>query len=275
VGARVFWARTYWRIKYAVLQESGVINKILSHAATSFMNEWPDPGVRKELPTEGGYRISIRRNLVMDVRRTIAAKAHLEGVSNRLRHPESRRGDFCRTCAVGRLSLPVFLSVLIALATAMSGTGIPGAQAAQLAVSGDGLPERTLELASAATEIATQSDRGAFLYRIDVSPRGNDPGHTASAVYSFYLPRRRTHIAVTFANVIVSLPPEQMEAMRHAGVLTQVQKSIDDANKPTTAELTDRNQWPVPLPLPQAKLGLREAYASARCRSYPMRQPLG
>lgn len=114
-----------------------------------------------------------------------------------------------------------------------------------------------------AAALARREDRDAMLFDVVVHPRSNDPGQTASAIYSYYLPRSRRQVAVSFVNIVVALPPDQVEAARRAGVLAMLQKSIDDASLPKVTEIAGRRGSPAPEPLPVRSVNFREAHAVA------------
>ena len=162
----------------------------------------------------------------------------------------------------------VVLRPLIALLGAAMGAAMPASSAsspdpASLEVGTDGLPERVLDLNLTATALIARLDPSAFLYEIWATPRTTTSGNsTASVVYSYYLPARRTLMAVTFADI--ALAPQLVEAMKRAGQWDAARKSMEATRTPTTSELTDRNQGPIPYPLPVVKLDLRDAYVFAK-----------
>ena len=170
----------------------------------------------------------------------------------------------------------VLLPALAACAPAAPGAVAGGAEAAgsssairdpmavRLTLRADGLPDGLRELDIAAAALARREDRDAMLVGVVVRPRSNDPGQTASVIYSYYLPGSRRQVAVSFVNVSVALPPDQVEAARRAGVLAMMQKSIDDASLPKVTEITGRHDSPAPEPLPPASVDFREAHAVAR-----------
>jgi hypothetical protein len=135
--------------------------------------------------------------------------------------------------------------------------------AVRLAVRADGLPDELREIDAAAGALARREDPGATLINVVVSPRSNDPGKTASVIYSFYLPGSRRQVAISFVNMQVALPPDQVEAARRAGVLAMLQKSIDDASLPKVTEITARRGSPPPEALPPASVSFRAAHAVA------------
>lgn len=140
-------------------------------------------------------------------------------------------------------------------------TGDPAA--VRLTLRTDGLPDDLREIDAAAAALARREDRDAMLFDVVVRPRSNDPGKTASVIYSYYLPASRRQVAVSFVNMLVALPPDQVEAARRAGVLAMMQKSIDDANLPKVTEIAGRRGSPAPEPLPPASVDFREAHAVA------------
>ncbi len=135
--------------------------------------------------------------------------------------------------------------------------------AVRLNVRADGLPEDLRTVDAAATALARREDRDAILFNVVVRPRSNDPGKTASVTYSYYLPGSGRQVAVGFANMLIALPQDQVEAARRAGVLAMLQKSIDDASRPTVTEIAGRRGSPAPEALPQASVSFREAHAVA------------
>ena len=140
-------------------------------------------------------------------------------------------------------------------------TGDPAA--VRLKLRADGLPDDLREIDAAAMALARREDRDAVLFDVVVRPRSNDPGKTASVIYSYYLPGSRRQVAVSFVNMLVALPPDQVEAARRAGVLAMMQKSIDDANLPKVTEIAGRRGSPAPERLPPASVGFREAHTVA------------
>jgi hypothetical protein len=133
----------------------------------------------------------------------------------------------------------------------------------RLTLRADGLPDGLRELDAAAATLARREDRDAMLFDVVVYPPSNDPGKTASVIYSYYLPGSRRQVTVSFVNMQVALPPDQVEAARRAGVLAMMQKSIDDASLPTVTEITGRRGSPAPQPLPPASVDFRDAHAVA------------
>jgi hypothetical protein len=144
---------------------------------------------------------------------------------------------------------------------ARSASGDPAAVRLQLRA--DGLPDNLREIDAAATALARRKERDAMLFDVVFRPRSNDPGKTASVTYSYYLPGSRREVTVVFVNMLVALPPDQVEPARRAGVLAMIQKSIDDANLPKVVESAGRRDSPAPEPLPPARVELREAHAVA------------
>lgn len=167
--------------------------------------------------------------------------------------------------------LPVLAGCSPALPGAQSGTATSDAAAAaaadpssvRLTLRADGLPDDLTRLDAAAAALARREDRDATLFDVVVRPRSNDPGKTASVIYSFYLPGSRRQVAVSFVNISVALPPDQVEAARRAGVLAMMQKSIDDASLPKVTEIAGRRDAAAPAPLPPASVGFRAAHAVA------------
>ena len=172
------------------------------------------------------------------------------------------------------------LSATVLLALAACSDGAPGAVAGELPgqpasrvpgdpaamrlrLRADGLPDNLREIDTAAAALAGREDRDARLFDVVVRPRSNDPGKTAQVIYSYYLPGSRRQVAVAFVNMLVALPPDQVESARRAGVLEMIQKSIDDANLPKVTEIAGRRDSPAPEPLPPASVDFREAHAVA------------
>jgi len=135
--------------------------------------------------------------------------------------------------------------------------------AVRLRLRADGLPDNLREIDAAAAALARREDRDAMLFDVVVLPRSNDPGKTAQVIYSYYLPGSRRQVAVLFVNMLVALPPDQVESARRAGVLEMIQKSIDDANLPKVVEIAGRRDSPAPEPLPPASVDFREAHLVA------------
>ena len=85
-----------------------------------------------------------------------------------------------------------------------------------------------------------------------------------AVTYLFYLPKARKGLAVTWANTDITIPADQLEAMRRAGVADMMQASIDATFAPQFNERPPPSHGFVPTPLFGVQVGMRDAYELAR-----------
>ena len=157
------------------------------------------------------------------------------------------------------------LAIMLSLCTT-SCSGKEGSDAVppRLEVDAEHWPLHVLALAQTTIHLVEKRGEPGYLTEIDVQlPQVNPPVVTA-VHYHFYLPKSRKLLAVSYANFDVSIPPQQMEDAKRAGVADMMQASIDAAFLPQFSELEPPRYDRVPTPLFATQIGLRDAYELAR-----------
>ena len=134
----------------------------------------------------------------------------------------------------------------------------------RLEVDGQHWPLRVFELAQTASQMVSKPNAPATLTKIHINLPDVNPPVTTSVHYEFYIPASKKRLSVGYANTDVSLPADQMEAARRAGVADVMQASMDAAFAPQISELPPTNGG-IPLtPLLSQPMALQDAYQRAR-----------
>lgn len=134
----------------------------------------------------------------------------------------------------------------------------------RLEVDGQHWPLRVLELAQATTQMVNKPGEPAYLSKIHINLPDVNPPVITSVHYEFYFPKTQKRISVGYANTDVSLPADQMEAARRAGVADAIKNSIEAAFAPQTSELPPTHSGFVPPLLLSKPIALQDAYQLAR-----------
>ena len=137
--------------------------------------------------------------------------------------------------------------------------------AARLEVDSEHWPVDVLSLARTTIPLARQRGEPTYLTQIDIQlPQPNESAPLTGVNYTFFFPKTRQIMVVSYVNTDVSLPPDQIKMAQQAGVADIMKRAQDAVSKPTFTAITKLEGKSTPLPLPGARIGLRDAYAFAR-----------
>jgi hypothetical protein len=154
------------------------------------------------------------------------------------------------------------LSSLIGFVLATDATG--RGDVLRLEVDAGHWPLRVLELAQATKQMVSKPNAPAYLAKIHINLPDVNPPVMTSVHYEFYFPATKKRISVGYAHTDVSLPEDQMEAARRAGVADVMKASMDAVFAPQTSELPPTNDGLAPTPLVSKPIALQDAYQLAR-----------
>jgi hypothetical protein len=157
--------------------------------------------------------------------------------------------------------LGIALALCAASCSSKDGAGAP---TPRLEVDAERWPLRVLELAQSTIHLVEQRGEPSYLTEIDIQLPVVSPAPITSVTYQFYLPKAGKGLAVTWANTDISIPAEQMAAMREAGVADIMEASIEATFAPQFTELPRPSHGFVPTPLFGVEVGLRDAHELAR-----------
>lgn len=162
-----------------------------------------------------------------------------------------------------KLTIPVVVvCALVGFIVAKGATGRD--EPPRLEVDAQHWPLRVFELAQTANHLVSKPNAPATLTKIHINLPGVNPPATTSVHYEFYISASKKRVSVGFANTDVSLPADQMEAARRAGVADVMQASMDAAFAPQISELRPENNALYLTPLLSKPIALQDAYQRAR-----------
>lgn len=140
----------------------------------------------------------------------------------------------------------------------------PGAAAApQLEVDADYWPLHVDRLEEATTRMVNKKDDPAYLINIHINLPPVNPPIVTSVFYEYYLPKAGKRISVGYARTDASLPPDQMEAARRAGVADVFKAAEEAAAAPQFVDLPPTNDARALTPLIVKPIALKDAHKLA------------
>lgn len=150
-------------------------------------------------------------------------------------------------------------------AASCSSKDAAGAGSIRLEVDDQRWPVGVLELAQTTIDLVAKRGEPAYLTEIDVQlPDAGTPAPVTAVTYLFYLPKSRKELGVTWANTDITIPADQLEAMRRAGVADMMKASIEATFAPQFIDRPPPSHGFVPTPLFGVQVGMRDAYQLAR-----------
>ena len=135
----------------------------------------------------------------------------------------------------------------------------------RLEVDAEHWPVDVLGLARTTIELVQQRGEPGYLAQIDIQlPQKNESTPLTAVDYTFYFPRTRKRLSVSYVNTDVSMSAEQMKMAQQAGVAEVMKRAQEAVSKPQFTEITSVERSVARMPLPGAQISLRDAYARAR-----------
>ncbi len=156
-----------------------------------------------------------------------------------------------------------FVAISAAVGTVVV-SGAANQEAPRLEVDAQHWPLRIFELAETAKQIVGKGNEPNYLTRIHINLPNVNPPIVTSVFYEFYFPKTQKRMSVGYANTDVSLPADQMEAARRAGVEDMMKASIEASFAPQISELPPTDFKNILTPLLSKPIDLPEAYQLAR-----------
>lgn len=156
----------------------------------------------------------------------------------------------------------VTISALIGFAVASGAAGRDSSP--RLEVDAQHWPLQVLELGQRTTQMVSKPNEPAYLTRIHINLPDVNPPVVTSVHYDFYFPKTQKRISVGYANTDVSMPADQMEAARRAGVADIMKAAQEATFAPQTSALPPTNDGLAPTPLLSKPIALQDAYQLAR-----------
>ncbi|MFN0024154.1 MAG: hypothetical protein ACKVS5_09670 [Parvularculaceae bacterium] len=120
------------------------------------------------------------------------------------------------------------------------------------------------KLALATTQMISSDDEPAYLVKIYINLPPVNPPIITSVYYDYYLPKTGKRIRVGYAKTDASLPPDQMEAARRAGVADIFKAAEEAAAAPEIIDLPLSEDARALTPLLVKPMALKEAHQLAQ-----------
>ncbi|MEO8466409.1 MAG: hypothetical protein ABI640_13785 [Gammaproteobacteria bacterium] len=141
----------------------------------------------------------------------------------------------------------------------------PSSATLRLQVDSEHWPVDVLDLARTTITLVQQRGEPAYLTQIDIQlPQANESRPLTGVNYTFFRPKTRERLSVSYVNTDVSLSADEMRMAQQAGVADVMKRAQAATLMPQFTEMGNVEEKSTPMPVPGAQISLRDAYALAR-----------